>query len=151
TDRGPGYRHDYKYKAQSQAIEPMGFDSPFFVVGGVSSFLTKSSASRGTPALRAAYEAEVTGLSSIAGQMRSAGQSSENIARSLHGMRRELGIKYKSLTPDDMLQTIYQKNIQKYGDKLGPSVDYLRQQGKSWDDIIESATRSGGKDLNFNK
>ena len=151
TYRGPGYRHDVKYKAQSQAIEPMGFDSPFFVVGGVSSFLTKSSASRSNPTLRAAYEAEVSGLSSIAGQMRSAGQSSENIARSLHGMRRELGIKYKSLTPDDMLQTIYQRNIQKYGDKLGPSVDYLRQKGKSWDDIIESATRSGGKDLNFNK
>ena len=35
TDRGPGYRHDIRFKGQSQAIEPMGFDSPFFVVGGV--------------------------------------------------------------------------------------------------------------------
>jgi len=148
---GPGYRNYSIYQAQSQAIEPMGFDSPFFVVGGASSFLTRSAASRSTPALRAAYESEVAGLSSIAGKMRSTGQSSENIARSLHGMRRELGVKYKSLTPDNMLQTIYQRNVQKYGDKLGPSVDYLRQQGKSWDDIIESATRSGGKDLNFKK
>ena len=43
----------------------------------------------------------------------------------------------------------YQRNIQKYGDKLGPSIEYLRQQGKSWDDIINSALRTGGKDLGF--
>jgi len=48
-----------------------------------------------------------------------------------------------------MLQQIYQRNLQKYGDKLGPSIDYIRQQGKSWDDIINSATRTGGKDLGF--
>jgi len=35
TYRGPGFIHDYKYKAQSQAIQPMDFDSPFFVVGGL--------------------------------------------------------------------------------------------------------------------
>jgi len=81
--------------------------------------------------------------------MRSGGSSSEEIARALHGLRRELGVKYKSLTPGDMLQQIYQRNIQKYGDKLGPTIDYLRQQGKSWDDIINSATRTGGKDLGF--
>lgn len=47
TYRGPGFRHDYKYKAQSQAIEPMGFDSPFFVVGGVASKLVgRSSATK---------------------------------------------------------------------------------------------------------
>jgi len=103
----------------------------------------------GTPALRAAYEAEVKGLSAIAEQMKAAGKSSEEIARALHGLRRELGVKYKSLTPNKLLQEIYQRNIQKYGDKLGPSIEYLRNQGKSWDDIINSATRSGGKDLKF--
>ena len=35
------------------------------------------------------------------------------------------------------------------GDNLGPTVDWLRSQGKSWDDIIESAGRIGGKDLGF--
>jgi RHS repeat-associated protein len=103
----------------------------------------------GKPALRAAYENEVRGLSSIADKMREAGNSSEEIATTLHGLRRELGIKYKSLTPDKLLQQIYQRNIQKYGDKLGPSIEYLRNKGKSWDDIINSATRSGGKDLKF--
>ena len=108
-----------------------------------------NSAAKEVTALRGAYVAEVEGLSSIASKMRGAGNSSEEIARALHGVRRELGVKYKSLTPDNMLQQIYQRNLQKYGDKLGPTIDYLRQQGKSWDDIINSATRPGGKDLGF--
>lgn len=33
TIREPGFRHDYKYKAQNQGIEPMDLDSPFFAVG----------------------------------------------------------------------------------------------------------------------
>jgi len=81
--------------------------------------------------------------------MRLAGKSSEEIAKVLHSLRRELGVKYKSLTPDNLLNQIYQRNIEKYGDKLGPTIDYLRQQGKSWDDIINSATRTGGQDLGF--
>lgn len=101
------------------------------------------------PALRAAYEAEVKALSSTAEKLKAEGKSSEEIARTLHGLRRELGVKYKALTPDDLLQKIYQRNLEKYGDKLGPTIDYLRQQGKSWDDIIRSATKPGGKDLNF--
>ena len=42
---------------------------------------------------------------------------------------------------------IYARNIEKYGDKLGPTVDWLRAKGKSWEQIIESAGRSGGEDL----
>ena len=110
---------------------------------------TEAVATKGGTALRAAYVSEVEGLSSVASKMRAAGSSSEEIARTLHGLRRELGVKYKSLTPDNLLQQIYQRNLQKYGDKLGPTIDYLRQQGKSWDDIINSATRTGGKDLGF--
>ena len=106
-------------------------------------------AARGVPSLRAAYIKEVKDLSSIASKMRAAGSSSEQIARTLHVMRRGLGVKYKSLTPDKVLQQIYQRNLQKYGDKLGPTINYLRQQGKSWDDIINSATKTGGKDLGF--
>lgn len=33
--------------------------------------------------------------------------------------------------------------------ELGPSVEQLRASGKSWGDIIKSATRPGGKDLGF--
>jgi hypothetical protein len=53
------------------------------------------------------------------------------------------------MTPPEMLSKIYERNLAKYGDKLGPSIEWLRARGKSWDDIIESAVRTGGKDLNF--
>ena len=55
--------------------------------------------------------------------MRKAGASSESIARALHAERRALGVEFKNLTPSNMLQKIYSRNIEKYGDKLGPSID----------------------------
>lgn len=75
--------------------------------------------------------------------------SSEKIARTLHAERRALGEKLKSLASMDMLQKIYERNLQRYGDRLSPSIEWLRKQGKSWEDIIESATRPGRKDLGF--
>lgn len=66
-------------------------------------------------------------------------------------MRRELGIKYKDLTPPELLKQITERNVQKYGDPLGPSIKWLRDNGKSWEEIIESASRPGGKDINFNQ
>jgi hypothetical protein len=37
--------------------------------------------------------------------------------------------------------------MQRYGDKLGPTIEWLRNQGKTWKQIIESASRPGGKDV----
>ena len=99
---------------------------------------------------RATYEAEVRGLSSVVAKMTANGSSAEEIAIAVHSLRRELGVKYKAITDSKLLEQIYQRNLQKYGDKLGPTIDYLRNVvGKSWDDIINSATKPGGKDLGF--
>lgn len=81
--------------------------------------------------------------------MRSAGASSEDIARTLHGNRRALGVKYKDLTPEPKLSEIYERNLEKYGDRLGPSIEHLRGRGTSWEHIIESAKRPGGEDLDY--
>jgi len=81
--------------------------------------------------------------------MRAAGSSPETIARTLHAERRALGVRYKDMTPEQLRQQIYQRNMEKYGDPLGPSVEWLRARGKSWEDIIESASRTGGTDLGF--
>ena len=99
--------------------------------------------------LRASYVREVNGLADTAGEMRAAGHSSEEIARALHAARRELGVQYKALTPAGELERIYARNLSKYGDKLGPTIDWLRANGKSWEDIIESASRTGGRDLGY--
>lgn len=68
---------------------------------------------------------------------------------SIHQIRRKLGLQYKDLTAPDKLAGIYERNMRVYGDKLGPSIDWLRGKGKSWEQITESASRSGGKDLGF--
>jgi hypothetical protein len=51
------------------------------------------------------------------------------------------------MTPPDILKIISERNLKRYGDELGPSIEWLRSQGKSWEDIIESASRPGGADL----
>ena len=67
TYRGPGFRHDYKYKAQSQAIQPMDFDSPFFAVG-VAAKLLRSKAAEGVVYLRSDLSG---GLKPYVGQAKS--------------------------------------------------------------------------------
>lgn len=89
------------------------------------------------------------GLAGLGDTLTANGASPELTARVLHAQRRIIGEHYKGLTPPDMLETIYTRNVEKYGDKLGPTIDYLRGRGKSWADIIESASRTGGKDLGF--
>jgi hypothetical protein len=66
-------------------------------------------------------------------------------------MRRDIGIKYKDLTPPERLADFYERNRRLYGDKLGPTVEWLREQGKTWEEIIESASRTGGADLGLGK
>jgi len=86
----------------------------------------------------------------MAEALRAGGADSETIARMLHAERRAIGERFKDLTPPDIRARIYERNLAKYGDKLGPSIDWLRTQGKkSWEQIIESAARAGGKDLAF--
>jgi len=57
-------------------------------------------------------------------------------------MRRDLVIKYKDLTPQPLRDYIYEVNLERYGDKLGPTYEYLKEvQLKTDAQIIESAAR----------
>lgn len=96
--------------------------------------------------VRTAYVREVKAISSRVEELRSAGKTDEEIAREVHRLRREIGVKYKNLTPPQELEKIYRRNLDLYGDKLGPTIDYLRNiQNKSWQQIIESAGRTGAE------
>lgn len=99
--------------------------------------------------VRGRYEAEVQGLRDTAEAMKRAGLSPEEIARKLNVDRNMLKSKYRKLSPADEVARFEQRNIEKYGDPLGPSIEWLRSHGKSWEDIIEGATRPGGGDLGF--
>ena len=81
--------------------------------------------------------------------MRQTGATPEEIARALHAERNALKVRFRELSPADAVRRFEQRNIEKYGDPLGPSIDQLRSTGKTWAQIIESATRPGGKDLGF--
>ena len=60
---------------------------------------------------------------------KASGQNLEEIARTAHSMRREIGVKYKDMTPDVLRADIYLRNMQEYGDELGPSFNVLLERG----------------------
>jgi len=113
---------------------------------GVST-LMDTFATESTTLTRAAYVEEVEGLKDFANSARAAGQDAEATARMVSEDRNALKIKYRELSPPDFVQKAEARNIQKYGNPLGPTVDQLRAQGKSWEQIIDAAARAGGKDL----
>jgi hypothetical protein len=73
--------------------------------------------------------------------MRQAGASTEQIARTLSAERNALKVEFRGLSPPEAVKAFEARNLAKYGDPLGPSVDQLRAGGKSWEQIIEGATR----------
>jgi len=103
-----------------------------------------------TPTLRQRYEAEVSALADERARLQTAGWELERIARYLHRRRRRIGLRYRLRTPIFGQQgqiAIYRRNLRVYGDALGPSIDWLRQRGRTWDEICQSASRSGGRDV----
>lgn len=102
----------------------------------------------GRAAVRAEYTLRVQALAGRVEQMRAAGKGAEEIARTVHAERRALGVVYKEMTDPVGRAIVYARNLKKYGDKLGPTIEWLRTTGgKTWDDIIEGASRVGGGDL----
>lgn len=70
------------------------------------------------------------------------GKSLEEVARTLWQARRDLGIKYKDMTPELLREYIYKINLNRYGDKLGPSFEYFTDKlGKSFQEIIDSSSK----------
>lgn len=100
-------------------------------------------------AVRSLYIQEVEHLREIVCDLAEEGYPTSSIAQTVWQMRREIGLEYKELTPRSTREKLYARNIAKYGDPLGPSIEYLLRRGKSFADIAESACRVGGEDLGF--
>ncbi|WP_253295620.1 pre-toxin TG domain-containing protein [Roseburia sp. MSJ-14] len=91
--------------------------------------------------LRQAYENEVENLKAYGDELLASGMSEKQVARTLNQARRNLGIKYKNATPQPLRDYIYEVNMRRYGDKLGPTYDYLiKVKRKSNMDIIKSSS-----------
>ncbi|WP_338042321.1 RHS repeat-associated core domain-containing protein [Paenibacillus alba] len=90
--------------------------------------------------LRQSYEQEVRDLSSQVDKLRAGNMSDETIARTLYQTRRDLGVKYKDLTPEELRNYIYEVNTNRYGDPLGPSFESLVEKyNGDYSKIIEKA------------
>ena len=98
---------------------------------------------------RHAYEDEVKAIPGRAyDKILNDGYSEHDAADWASQERREIGIKYKDLTPPDMREKIFERNIKWFGDPYGPpNADYWRDQGLSDREIIEKAGRPGGGDI----
>lgn len=93
--------------------------------------------------LRSRYETAVLALREQVAAMRGEGASAETIARAVHAERRRLAARFKEQTPEPVRSQIAQRTLTVYGDAIGPTIEWLRARGKSWDGIIDSATRPG--------
>jgi hypothetical protein len=93
--------------------------------------------------LRLRYEAAVAALAHAAAEKLHAGVSEEAVARWAVAERNALKQTYRGLTPAPVLARIVSRTLERYGNAMGPSADELRATGKSWRDIIDSATRPG--------
>jgi filamentous hemagglutinin len=99
------------------------------------------------PPVRQNYVKDVYDLQGAVDKMRTSGASVEEVAKYAYGARNELKVKYREYTPPDMLDVIDARNLERYGNKIGPAFDDLVKKGKTLDQIIESSTRAGGGDL----
>jgi len=93
--------------------------------------------------MREKYELAVAELRARADQLRSSGADAEQIARTLHAERRALAAHFKEATPEPLRSRLYERTLRVYEDRLGPTIEFLRARGKSWEDIAEGATRVG--------
>ena len=99
------------------------------------------------PPVRQNYVKDVYELKAEVSKLVASGASSEEIARYSYQARNALKSKYREYTPVEMLKVIDVRNMERYGDVLGPSFDDLIRSGKSFEQIIESSTRAGGGDI----
>ncbi|MCX7569304.1 WXG100 family type VII secretion target [Tumebacillus sp. DT12] len=99
--------------------------------------------------LRQEYENSVKELSTKEQELRAQGLSNKEIAGELHQARRDLGLKYKDLTPPDLREYIYEINKGRYGDPLGPTFNSLLEKNmerglsteEAYQAIIQSSYR----------
>lgn len=97
------------------------------------------------------YQAEFNALSKLDSTMNElAGLPGQQtfLAQSANQARRDLGGQYKDATPEPLRDFIYERNLETYGDPLGPTYEFLVDvKGKTNADIINAASRPNG-DIN---
>lgn len=114
------------------------------------------------PLQRLEYETKIRQLEGKGQAMLKAGKSEAEVAKTLHNERRAIGQEFKDRTDPELREVIYGRNKIMYGDELGPSYEKLKAgkrhpntgrwltEPKTDKQILQSASRPGGDDFNWN-
>lgn len=157
---------DAMHALKAKVDELLGEVKPAKIEGTTDKGNTLAHSSK--PLMRIEYELAVARIKDGVESMRKAGKSESEVAQWAQGQRRELGVRFKNKTDPDLLPIIYKRNIEKYGDPLGPKYEdfkrgyFVRKDGtkvpvtrdglpKSDKDIADGAYKAGGNDLPWDK
>jgi hypothetical protein len=75
--------------------------------------------------------------------------SEEQVAHWAVDRRNQLKNEYRDLTPQEDVAKYEARNLEKYQNPLGPTIDQLRAKEKSWQEIIEGRRNRAVQVLTF--
>ncbi|WP_239689852.1 DUF6861 domain-containing protein [Pseudomonas syringae] len=134
----PDLQPKIQYNRNTLKSEPPSWDTVHSRADGDFGYL---------PPLRQNYVRAVYELKKTINRMRASGMDLEEIAKHAYEARANLKIEYRAFTPPELLETINARNMSKYGNSIGPTFEDLINKGKTFEQIIDSATRAGGEDI----
>lgn len=88
------------------------------------------------------YHASVKTIESRIFELRRLGRPAKEIAEAVVDLRIKAKIDARKLMRADDVKVLEARNMTKYNDPIGPTVEWYLENGKSYDYIIESATSS---------
>jgi hypothetical protein len=96
--------------------------------------------------VRDGYNAELVAIKDVARTFLEQGHDEEFVARHVQQLRRDVGQKYKNMTPEEVRPYLYGRNTADGVNQLGPSIDdlkngYADHKAKTWEQIIDSASK----------
>ena len=90
---------------------------------------------------REEYHASIQELYDKLHEMQEAGYEVEEIARVISTRRNEIRMEAYKDDPERM-ETVKKRNLEKYGNEMGPTPEYLFEQYGSWETVIKEAFSS---------
>ena len=90
---------------------------------------------------REEYHASIQELYDKLHEMQEAGYEVEEIARVISTRRNEIRMEAYKDDPERM-ETVKKRNLEKYGNEMGPTPEYLFEQYGSWETVIKKAFSS---------
>ena len=75
------------------------------------------------------------------------GKTGEELGRAMNAERLKLEEQFRRGLRPEILAEIEQRQLSQYGNKLGATLEWLREQGKNWEQIAQGAMKPGGRDM----